>query len=83
MEKNEYMDIKRLINIILSKKIFIILILMLSIVLGYFYSYYYKKPQYNSSVTILLTGDTTQGEKEVTQTDLNLKIGRASCRERV
>ena len=28
MEKNEYMDIKRLINIILSKKIFIILILI-------------------------------------------------------
>ena len=78
MEKNEYMDIKRLINIILSKKIFIILILMLSIVLGYFYSYYYKKPQYNSSVTILLTGDTTQGEKEVTQTDLNLNSGLIS-----
>ena len=78
MEKNEYMDMKKIVNIILSKKIFIILILLISLVMGYFYSYYYKKPQYNSSVTILLTGDEAQGEKQVTQTDLNLNSGLIS-----
>ena len=46
--------------------------------MSYFYSYYYKKPQYNSSVTVLLTGDEAQGEKQVTQTDLNLNSGLIS-----
>ena len=46
--------------------------------MSYFYSYYYKKPQYNSSVTVLLTGDEAQGKKQVTQTDLNLNSGLIS-----
>jgi len=78
MENNEYIDMKKILNIILSKKIFIALIILLSLVVGYFYSYYYKKPQYNSSVTVLLTGDEAQGEKQVTQTDLNLNSGLIS-----
>ena len=78
MENNEYIDMKKILNIILSKKIFIALIILLSLVMGYFYSYYYKKPQYNSSVTVLLTGDEAQGEKQVTQTDLNLNSGLIS-----
>lgn len=78
MENNEYIDMRKILNIILSKKIFIALIILLSLVVGYFYSYYYKKPQYNSSVTVLLTGDEAQGEKQVTQTDLNLNSGLIS-----
>lgn len=78
MENNEYMDMKKILNIISSKKIFIALIILLSLVMSYFYSYYYKKPQYNSSVTVLLTGDEAQGEKQVTQTDLNLNSGLIS-----
>ena len=78
MENNEYIDMKKILNIILSKKIFIALIILLSLVVGYFYSYYYKKPQYNSSVTVLLTGDEAQGEKQVTQIDLNLNSGLIS-----
>ena len=78
MENNEYIDMKKILNIILSKKIFIATIILLSLVVGYFYSYYYKKPQYNSSVTVLLTRDEAQGEKQVTQTDLNLNSGLIS-----
>ena len=78
MENNKYIDMKKILNIILSKKIFIALIILLSLVMSYFYSYYYKKPQYNSSVTVLLTGDEAQGEKQVTQTDLNLNSGLIS-----
>ena len=78
MENNEYIDMKKILNIILSKKIFIALIILLSLVMSYFYSYYYKRPQYNSSVTVLLTGDEAQGEKQVTQTDLNLNSGLIS-----
>lgn len=72
MEKYEDVDIKRIIEIIFSKKILIILIFLLSITLGYVYSYYYKKPEYKSSVTILLVADENKANKELTQTDLNI-----------
>ena len=46
MENNEEIDIKRIIEIIFSKKLIITLIILLSVTLGYVYSYYYKKPEY-------------------------------------
>lgn len=74
MENYENIDIKRIFGIIFSKKVFIslVLILIFSIMLGYTYSYYYKKPQYNSSVKILLVADESKENKEVTQTDLTI-----------
>lgn len=74
MENNESINIKRILEITLSKNIIfiIILILLINLVIGYIYSYYYKTPQYQSSVTILLVGDDKKDEKEVTQTDLNI-----------
>lgn len=72
MENYEDIDIKRILEIIFSKKIFIILILLLSITLGYVYSYYYKQPEYKSSVTILLVADENKSNKELTQTDLSI-----------
>ena len=72
MENYEDIDIKRILEIIFSKKIFIILILLLSMTLGYVYSYYYKKPEYKSSVTVLLVADENKSNKELTQTDLNI-----------
>ena len=72
MENYEDIDIKRILEIIFSKKIFIILILLLSITLGYVYSYYYKQPEYKSSVTILLVADENKVNKELTQSDVNI-----------
>lgn len=72
MENYEDIDFKRILEIMFSKKIFIILILLLSITLGYVYSYYYKQPEYESSVTILLVADENKTEKELTQTDLSI-----------
>lgn len=74
MENYENIDIKRIFGIVFSKKVFItlVLILILSVMLGYTYSYYYKKPQYNSSVKILLVADEGKENKEVTQTDLTI-----------
>ena len=72
MENYEDIDIKRILEIMFSKKIFIILIILLSITLGYVYSYYYKQPEYQSSVTILLVADENKVEKELTQTDLSI-----------
>lgn len=78
MEKYEDIDIKRIFDIIFSKKIFIILIIILSITLGYVYSYYYKQPEYKSSVTILLVADENKADKELTQTDLNINTSLIS-----
>lgn len=72
MENYENVDIKRILEIVFSKKIFIILILVISIALGYVYSYYYKKPLYNSSVKILLVADENKENREVTQSDLTI-----------
>ena len=72
MVNYEEIDIKRVLEIISNKKIFIVLILIISIALGCIYSYYYKVPEYKSSVTILLVADETKNEKQVTQTDVTL-----------
>lgn len=72
MENYEDIDIKRILKIAFSKKLLIILILLFSITLGYVYSYYYKKPEYQSSVKILLVADENKEDKELTQTDLNI-----------
>ena len=78
MENYENIDIKRILEIILSKKLLIVLILLFSILFGYAYSYYYKKPEYKSSVTILLVADENKTNKELTQTDLNINNGLIS-----
>lgn len=78
MENYEDIDIKRILEIIFSKKLLIVLILLFSISLGYVYSYYYKKPEYKSSVTILLVADENKTDKELTQTDLNINNGLIS-----
>ena len=78
MENNEEIDIKRIIEIIFSKKLIITLIILLSVTLGYVYSYYYKKPGYKSSVTILLVADENKTDKSLTQTDVNLNNGLIS-----
>ena len=78
MENYEDIDIKRILEIILSKKLLILLLLLFSILFGYAYSYYYKKPEYKSSVTILLVADENKTNKELTQTDLNINNGLIS-----
>ena len=78
MENYEDIDIKRILEIILSKKLLIVLILLFSILFGYVYSYYYKKPEYKSSVTILLVADENKTSKELTQTDININNGLIS-----
>ena len=78
MENYEDIDIKRILEIIISKKLLIVLILLFSILFGYAYSYYYKKPEYKSSVTILLVADENKTNKELTQTDLNINNGLIS-----
>ena len=54
MEKNENVEIKRIIDILKSKKLIIIALLILFVVIGYLYSYHYVVPEYKSTSTMLL-----------------------------
>lgn len=72
MENYGDIDFKRILKIIFSQKLIITLIILLSITLGYVYSFYYKKPEYQSSVKILLVADESKVDKEITQSDLTI-----------
>ena len=63
MGKDENIEINRIIDILKSKKILIAFILSLFIVLGYFYSYHYVKPEYKSTTTLLLIPNNSEESK--------------------
>lgn len=78
MGKDENIEINRIIDILKSKKILIAFILSLFIVLGYFYSYYYIKPEYKSTTTLLLIPNNSEESKTITNSDLTLNSGLIS-----
>ena len=57
----EELDLRQLLRVILDKKIFIILMIFISLALGYAYSKYYKRPIYESSTTLVLSKQLSQG----------------------
>lgn len=50
----ENFDISRFLKVLTNNKLYICLILLLFITLGYFYSFYYVTPMYKSSATVVL-----------------------------
>lgn len=75
MGEFENIEIKRIFDIVKSKKLLIAFIVILFTLLGYVYSYYYVTPEYKSTTTLLLTSE----EDNVTTTsDLNLNSGLIS-----
>ena len=71
----EELDLKELFNIFWSKKVYIILIVLIFIALGVIYTVGFTTPEYTSSTTLVLTGaesgtgDTTNS---ITTTDVTL-----------
>ncbi len=72
MYKSENIEMKRILNIIYSKKILIALILIAFTILGSMYSYNYVIPKYRSSSSLLLIPNNTQESTGVTAQDLTL-----------
>ena len=72
----EEVDLKELILVFWSRRVEIILIMILAIILGGFYSYYYVTPEYKASTTLVLAQNSpkteTNVEGAITQTDVNL-----------
>ena len=71
----EEIDLKELFNIFWSKKIQIILVVLIFVVIGGVYSYGLKTPMYTSSTTLVLAmSDTNEksDENAITTTDITL-----------
>ncbi len=70
----EEMNFKDLIDIFLTKKIQIILIIAIFLVIGFMYSYIFLTPEYQSKTSILLAkSNTTEGVgATITSTDITL-----------
>ena len=70
MKRNESIEIKRIWDILKSKKIWIALILIVFTVLGSVYSYHYVVPKYRATSTLLLIPNTISEDKTVTNLEL-------------
>ena len=71
----EELDLKELFNIFWSKKVHIILIVLIFIALGVIYTVGFTKPMYSSSTTLLLAGSESSGGEttnSITTTDITL-----------
>ena len=71
----EEIDLKRLAKTANNKKVLIVLIMIISVALGYIYSFYYVTPKYKSSVTMVLAQISQKNEEvtnSITQTDITL-----------
>lgn len=75
MDKNENIEIKRMLDILKSKKILVICIVILFTLFGYIYSFYYVVPQYKSTSTLLLIPDNVSEQRTISHSDLMVNSG--------
>lgn len=67
-------EIKKLIQIFIDRKIGIIIIILLCTILGFVYTTYFVSPVYQATATAILTSnaETDDGNGSLTQTEVNL-----------
>lgn len=71
----EEINLESLIESIWSRKIWIIIIVCISLIIGWYYSYFMITPEYQSFTTLLLAQNTTNSDGtsgQITQTDITL-----------
>jgi len=68
----EEIDLKRFAKLAWAKKFYIVLIMIVAIVAGYFYSYMYVVPRYQSTTTLLVAkiSENLSNENTVKQSDI-------------
>ena len=73
MEKNENIQMKRILDILKGHGIILAIVLtIVFMIIGYIYSYYYVTPKYKSTATLLLIPNNSQETQGLTSTDLTL-----------
>lgn len=68
----EELDLKDFFKYILSKQIIVILCIVLSLILGCFYTFKIKVPMYRSNTTVVLTAENSSNDSAITQNDLTI-----------
>lgn len=72
----EDLDLKELFSMFWTRKVYIVLIVLIFIVVGILYSYLYVTPQYKAYTTLLLATSSTEGSntssETITTTDITL-----------
>ncbi len=70
MVKNENIEITRILDMIKSKKLVILFILIIFTLIGYIYSYHYVVPKYKATSTLLLIPNSTSEGKVIMTSDI-------------
>lgn len=70
MKKNESIEIKRVLDILVSKKVIVLCILIVFMVFGYIYTYHFVVPKYQATSTLLLIPNDTYESRELTNIEL-------------
>ena len=74
MDRNGNIEMKRIFDILKSKVLLIMIIVLAFVMLGYMYSYYYVVPKYSSTETLLLIPNNEADGSMITSSDLLLLI---------
>lgn len=72
MGKNENIEISRILDVIKSKMLVIMAILIIFMGLGFIYSYHYVVPKYKATSTLLLIPNSATDGKVIMNSDLSL-----------
>ena len=75
MDRNGNIEMKRIFDILKSKVLLIMIIVLAFVMLGYMYSYYYVVPKYSSTETLLLIPNNEADGSMITSSDLTLNSG--------
>lgn len=78
MERNENIEIKRILDILKRKKFIIVILLIICMAIGYFYSYNCIVPKYKSTETLLLIPNNVNESETITNSDLTMNSGLIS-----
>lgn len=75
---NDEIDLKQLLELFWNKKVFILIVVLIAVILGYIYTNFLIKPKYTSSTTLILaqrnSEDATGGMITSTDVTLNDKL---------
>lgn len=70
---NDEIDLKQLLELFWNKKIFILIVVLIAVIMGYVYTSFLVKPKYTSSTTLILAQrNSADSTGTITSTDVTL-----------
>lgn len=70
---NDEIDLKQLLELFWNKKIFILIVVLIAVIMGYIYTSFLVKPKYTSSTTLILAQrNSADSTGTITSTDVTL-----------